>query len=258
MKRLAPRAGASSARALASQFPDVKHREILETVVHDIGMDRLGFDAIRKADFGERYGLPAAKTKRSGVPGTATKETRPRGADGAAKTQATKATAVPSAAQRALATGDPRAVKRLLRDFTPRGKRREKLVALKNEIVQLDITKTPLAFCFVLRSMFEISAKVYCADHTPSGGPSLAKATGEDRHLVDVLRDITKHLTKNNSDRALVKELHGAMSELGKSNGILSVTSMNQLVHNPRFSVSPSDLATVFANIFPLLEEMNG
>ena len=47
------------------------------------------------------------------------------------------------------------------------------------------------------------------------------------------------------------------MTELGKSEGILSVTSMNQLIHNPRFSVGTSDLAVVSANIFPLLEAMS-
>jgi hypothetical protein len=51
--------------------------------------------------------------------------------------------------------------------------------------------------------------------------------------------------------------LHGAMAELGRSEGFLSVTSMNQLVHHPRFSVAPSDIAVLFGNIFPLLEAMN-
>jgi hypothetical protein len=128
---------------------------------------------------------------------------------------------------------------------------------LKEEIVTLDLRRTPLAFCFVLRSMFELSAKAYCADHTASGGPSTTKPSGEERHLVDVLRDITNHLTKNKTDRAKLKELHGAITELAKPEGILSVTSMNQLVHNPRFSVTTSDLAVISANIFPLLEAMS-
>lgn len=72
-----------------------------------------------------------------------------------------------------------------------------------------------------------------------------------------MLRDVTKHLTNNQSDKAKVKLLHGAMTELAKSEGILSVTSMNQLVHNPTFSVAPSDLAIVVGNGFPLLAAMN-
>jgi hypothetical protein len=105
--------------------------------------------------------------------------------------------------------------------------------------------------------MFEISAKAYCNDHTSTGGPAMVKSDGMDRSLVDVLRDIVTYLTKNSTDKAKIKVLHGAMTEIGKSEGILSVTSMNQLVHNPRFSIVPGDIATVFNNILPLLEEMN-
>jgi hypothetical protein len=53
------------------------------------------------------------------------------------------------------------------------------------------------------------------------------------------------------------KVLHGAMAELGRSDGLLSVKSMNQLVHNPAFSVIPKDICTLFGNIYPLLEAMN-
>ena len=159
--------------------------------------------------------------------------------------------------ERAVATGDPRAVRRLLNEFQPVGKKREKLVALLNEAVRLDLKKTPFAFCFVLRSMFEISAKVYCDDHASSGGPVATKPNGQEKTLAQLLGDITKHLTKNNADKEKVKLLHGAMAELGRSEGLLSVTSLNQLVHNPRFSVAPFDIAVLFGNIFPLLEEMS-
>jgi hypothetical protein len=51
--------------------------------------------------------------------------------------------------------------------------------------------------------------------------------------------------------------LHGAMTEIAKTEGILSVTSMNQLVHNTTFSVTTGDVCTTFGNIYPLLEAMN-
>lgn len=259
MKRVAPRLGLSNATALAGSYPNVKYRDEVESIIHDIGLEQLGFERIRNkdADFAMGYGLPAVKatggaTKgKGGAQSAGTKA----GANKAAAAAATRRKQ--AAAQKAIATGDPRAVKRLFQDFEPRGKKRDKLVALKEEIVTLDLRRTPLAFCFVLRSMFELSTKAYCADHAASGGPSTTKASGEDRHLVDVLRDITSHLTKNKTDRAKLKELHGAITELAKPEGILSVTSMNQLVHNPRFSVATSDLAVVAANIFPLLEAMS-
>ncbi len=108
-----------------------------------------------------------------------------------------------------------RAVQRLLKDFAPRGKKREKVETLRIEAVNLDVNKTPLAFCFVLRSMFEVSAKAFCADHA-AAGLKATKSDGSDKSLADLLRDITNHLTKNNSDKAMVKALHGAMAELGK------------------------------------------
>jgi hypothetical protein len=74
---------------------------------------------------------------------------------------------------------------------------------------------------------------------------------------VDVLRDITRHLTNNNKDKVMVKALHGAMTALGTPTSLLSVTSMNQLIHNPKFSVDGASVSTVFANVFPLLEAMN-
>jgi hypothetical protein len=254
MKRLAQRVGVGSAPALAKEYPAVEHLESFEAIIHDIGMDNLGFEDIRQRDrdFAETYGMPPRQTKGAsgGAGGSSSKR------HGKAKSRgATKGTS--AATQKAVATGDPRAVSRLLRDFTPRGKKREKLVALKEEAFKLDLADTPFAFCFVLRSMFEVSAKAYCADHKSTGGPSTTKANGEDRHLVDVLGDITKHITDNGSDKQKVKDLHGAMTELGRSAGILSVTSMNQLVHSPRFSVAPADIAILFGNVFPLLEEMN-
>ena len=250
MKRLAPRLDVAASRGLAEAYPSIKHRHAVEAVIHAIGLEKLGFDRLRNRDldFGVDYGLPAPRKDKA----TAAKTAPP-------KTTATKAKTAPMSAsvERAVATGDPRAVRRLLNEFQPVGKKREKLVALLNEAVRLDLKKTPFAFCFVLRSMFEISAKVYCDDHASSGGPVATKPNGQEKTLAQLLGDITKHLTKNNADKEKVKLLHGAMAELGRSEGLLSVTSLNQLVHNPRFSVAPFDIAVLFGNIFPLLEEMS-
>ena len=50
---------------------------------------------------------------------------------------------------------------------------------------------------------------------------------------------------------------HGAITELARPEGILSVTSLNQLVHNPSFSITEGDICTLFGNIYPLLEAIN-
>jgi hypothetical protein len=250
VKRLAPRLGSSSSRDLADAYPKVKYRAALEKVLHDIGIEMVGFDEVRGADFAVAEGIPApaapataATSGGSGAP-TGTTGTQPssKGTTGGKR--------------KAVSVDDPRAVSRALKKFMPVGHNRDKVVTLLNEAKTLNVGRYPHAFCFLLRSMFELSAKAYCQDHSKSGGPSLNKAGGEERKLADVLRDITKHLTKNNKDKAMVKALHGAMTELGNPHGLLSVTSMNQLIHG-KFVVDGRAVSTVFANIFPLLEAMN-
>jgi hypothetical protein len=102
--------------------------------------------------------------------------------------------------------------------------------------------------------MFEISAKAYFKDHRLL----LRKPDGKEKTLTELLKETVKHLTagKPNTD-PLRRTLHGAMTELAKPTGLLSVTSMNQLIHNSNFIVDETHICTVFANIFPLLEEMN-
>ena len=152
---------------------------------------------------------------------------------------------------------DPKAVYRRLKEFKPRGAGREKIVALLGEIKLLKIDSHPHSFCFILRSLFEISAKVFSEEKKVTGCPSMTKANGNDKTLADGLRDIVGFITTNSTDKAKMKLLHGALTELAKQDGILSVTSMNQLVHNPRFSIQANDLCILFSNIFPLLEELN-
>ena len=244
IKRLAPRLECDSSPALAKDYPAVKHRDALEAILHDIGQDRLGFDAIRQkdADFAVAYGIPAATSGGGSGSKGGSKGSGAKGKKGH-----------PPPKPKAYAINDPKAVRRVLRDFVPRGKKREKVVTLRDEAIKLDLRDTPLAFCFVFRSMVEISAKAYCTDN----GLSMTKSGGKEKTLVEILRAAAHHLTKSQSDMAMVKALHGAMTELGKGDGLLSVTSMNQLVHNPRFLVNPSDIAILFGNVFPIVEAMN-
>lgn len=151
---------------------------------------------------------------------------------------------------------DEKSVRRALRGLKPLGQNRSKVVTLKNEALKLKLAENPIAFCFLLRSMFEISGKSYCDDHASAGGPS-AKKDGKEKSLFVLLKDITSHLTQNSSDQAMTKKLHGTLTQLAKADGILSVTSMNQLVHNPSFIITSSDICSLFSNVFPLLEEMN-
>jgi len=73
--------------------------------------------------------------------------------------------------------------------------------------------------------------------------------------LKELLQGVTNHLTTNN--RAMAKTLHGGMTELSQPDRLLSVTSMNQLVHHSTFSVVPQDVCRLFHNVYSLLEQMN-
>jgi len=253
-KRLAPRIGLTSSRDLADGYPKVKYRVALEKVLHDIGSEMVGFEEVRGADFAVADGIPASTSQSSA---NAASSGSGQGQGTSSGTQQGSSSSGGTAKRKAVSIDDPRAVSRALKKFAPVGNNREKVVKLLNEAKTLSVGKYPLAFCFLLRSMFELSAKAFCQDHGKSGGPSMFKANGEERKLADVLRDITKHLTNNNKDKVMVKALHGAMTDLGNPTGILSVTSMNQLIHHPKFVVDGRSVSTVFANIFPLLEAMN-
>lgn len=269
MKKIAPRLKIKSAPALAVTYPNLPRREALERMAHDIGTGLLTFTALRQGDpIDSTYGVPPA-TPSTGTSGGGAKS----GAGGGASTTSSKGSGATSGKTatgtstgaggttkppKAIAINDPRAVTKVLKQFQPRGNNRDKVAALKAEAAALNIDRTPMAFCFVLRSMFELSAKAYVEDHKTTG-MSLKKPDGKDKSLAELLREITKHLigTGLAKDQAMQKALHGAMAELGGKTGFLSVTSLNQLVHSPSFSVAPHSIAVMFGNVFPLLEAMN-
>jgi len=283
IKKLAPRLGMANAPEMAKKYPKLDHRDSLDLIIKDIGLGTIKFETLRgtSRDFAAAYGIPSLPERQSTEAGDsggssgATSNSSSNGAqqgDGAGTGSGAGGTTAASAGGGSAASGaasgigkkttavsinDPKYVMRMLRKFTPLGPNREKVVALKKEMLTLKLDKAPMAFCFLLRSAFEISAKAYCEDHKKSGGPTSKDPTGNDKKLVDVLRSIVAHLTNNKADREASKALHGAMTELGKSEGLLSVTSLNQLVHNQKFSVLAGDVAGLFGNVHPLLEAMN-
>lgn len=275
IKKLAPRLGLNNAPELTKKYPKVDHRDGLDDIIKDIGLGTIKFETLRGThrDFALPYAIPQLQDKQSagsaggsaGAGATTAGSQQGAGSNSAGSSAAGAGTGGGTAASTnatgkktvAVSVNDPKSVMRTLRKFTPRGANREKVVALKKEMLTLKLDKAPMAFCFLLRSAFEISAKAYCEDHKRSGGPASKDAAGNDRKLVDVLRAIVAHLTNNKTDKEILKTLHGAMAELGKAEGLLSVTSLNQLVHNAKFSILPGDVAGLFGNVFPLLEAMN-
>jgi hypothetical protein len=272
MQKLAVRIGTISPQDFARQYPSIQHRTAVDDVINDIGLGLIQFKHIRSKsiDFAAKYQISLTPTipvatigsgnsvgtsvsagMNAGVSAGVSNVTTP----GSTGTTPVASTAPSISKSTALAITDPRGVIRALKKLKVVGNNRSKVVTLQKEAVKLDLGDHPIAFCFLLRSMFEISAKVYCDEQSPV--ISTIKPNGKEKTLAEILSAVTTHLTGNGADKVLVKILHGAQTELTKPDGILSVTSMNQLVHNQRFSVTAGDISSVFGNIFSLLEAMN-
>ena len=249
LQKLVPILKARDAAQLASSYPR-KNKNLFDGILFAIGIKNLMFKDIRDVSqvwvtaYGLTTPIPAGtlskgSSRSSGTAGTRTSR---------AKNKSSSTATYPS--------NDPGSVQKKLASYKVKGLGREKVAMLLNEIRTLKLGKHPHAFCFLLRSLFELSAKAYCVDHKKRGGPDPKKKSGLDKPLAVLLKNIVKHLTDNEPDKA--KALHGAIAELAKKEGLLSVTSMNQLVHHPSFSISPPDICILFGNVFPLLEELNG
>lgn len=282
LRKVYERTEFASVSDLVKAYPKINHRLALEEILLDIGQERIGYKQIRDkdVDFLLSYGLspkvdypkadetPAFDGTPTGKDGTSTDgastpspntPTHPTSSKDANSTTPDK-TDTPTHLQpekpKSPQLGTPKYVKGVLRKFNPKGNR-QKVVALKVEMCELNIQKTPMAFCFLLRSAFEISAKAYANDNGISIEKINKKGDAQNKTLAELLKEIVDHLTGNGKNKGMEKELHGALTEITKSEGILSVTSMNQLVHGPTFSIPAGDICTIFGNIFPLLEAMN-
>jgi hypothetical protein len=275
MQKLSVRFGATNPADLAAKYPTLTHVNALEDILLNTGLRLISFEMIRSTtvDFAVKFGLPPIPapvpatpivtpaspvitptlTPPAGIANPTTSSPGPTNTStpvtASPTTPAATPTSVPSTPAAALNT--PKSVINKMKMFIPMGQGREKVVTLRDEMVKLNIKNTPIAFCFVLRSLFEISVKAYFTDNNLS----LRKSDGNQKSLLDMLKEAKTHITARNS--GMVRSLHGAITELGRPAGLLSVTSMNQLVHNPAFSIREGDICSLFGNIYPLLEALN-
>ena len=285
LRTIIKRINYNSIAELTKAFPKIKHRKDLENLIRDIGLQVFGFKEIRSKteDFAAAYNIPVDSTNSqhtnttqpnnststnqgnqhsasqdSSMSGNGTQATSSasNGGKSTSNTSTGNKSTTGTNKTKAYAIHDQRNVTQTLKKFNPKGNDRQKLVTLRDELKKLKVKSNPIAFCFILRSMFEISAKIYCKENSIPTTQTKGSVQ-RDKSLKQLLSAVTTHLTSNNSNHGMVKVLHGANSELAKTNGFLSVTSMNQLVHNPSFSIAPHDIFTLFNNVYPLLEAMN-
>lgn len=288
IRKLYKRMGYDSVSELVEKYPKIEKVKELENILLGVGTQIISFETVRskKQDFGELYGIPAPIDEQEDIDNeekpASTNNIEHPGVPAAASPQSGNNTNINSPtpvnspnpvvetptnnnvpnnntntskkSPKALPIGDPRNIKKELRKFQPRGNNREKVASLRDEMKKLNINDTPMAFCFLLRSIFDISAKAYCIDH---GLERVYKKSGYEKSLHDLLDQITKHLIGTPPNKEVERELHAAMSELSDKYGILSVTSMNQLIHNPKVVIKADDIPVLFSNIFPLLKAIN-
>jgi len=251
LPKLYPCLGCESSEKLLKEYPQ-KNQTIIETILYDVGIKRLGFSEIRNEPFwGVNYGFAKKEPPTQDAPNKKPDSGNPNNTGNEPNNPS-----VIKTKKIVYALTDIKSVYKKLKELKPVGNNREKVVSLLNEMRKLRIDAHPFSFCFLLRSMIEISAKEYCKDHKKEGLNS-KKTDGNDKELLDLLRDIVNFMTPNKKDKDRIKLFHGVMTELSKKDGILSVTSLNQLIHNPNFSIQSTDICILFHNIFLLLEEMN-
>jgi Txe/YoeB family toxin of Txe-Axe toxin-antitoxin module len=274
LQRISPRYK-KTPRELTETYPKLRPRTGIEAMLLDIGLNTITFETMRTQNALDNYGLPplpeAAPTGSSsgsaGNTGTAAAGGAVGGANNGSSANSSDQTGTGANAQaNAGLGGKPAAaplnsqasIMKALGKLKIVGANRDKVVTLRDEARRLKLEKNPLAFCFLLRSMFEISAKAYCKDQEGAGCPKSTRPDGSDRPLASVLRDIAEYIKKSNPGKEMERQLHGAMTELGASDRLLSVDSMNQLVHNPSFTTDLNSICTVFHKILPFLQIMNG
>lgn len=285
LRHVHSRLGHESISDLAKSYPQINSREKLEEILRDIGLEFLGFKEIRSSEdtFHLNYGLTPISGSDEEEKKTDTVSSEDVHNQQNISTNASPIGSVQSQVGQneasnlshgasltgfalqpvrgpkkdiAYAICDQKHVNQVLKKFSPQGSNRQKIVSLRDELKKLKVSDNPIAFCFLLRSMFEISAVIYCEENSIS--TTEGKKGGEkNKDLKSLLSAVTDNLTQNSKNKPMVKVLHGAKAELTKSEGFLSVTSLNQLVHNRTFSIAPADIFTLFNNVYPLLEAMN-
>jgi hypothetical protein len=175
LRSIAPRFGYKAIHDLVKAYPKITLRDELEGLLLDIGLEQFGFNEIRDkhSDFAEPYGippLPQPAATASPTPGTSSAtattpanspSTSPQPSSTLASNTTSSATQPTSSRSstprpKARATDDAKYVASLLRNFSPSGTNRQKVVTLRDEIKRLKINENPIAFCLLLRSLFEI------------------------------------------------------------------------------------------------------
>lgn len=263
VKKMAPLMGKKNSKELADAYPkemSQKHAATIEHVIYDIGMEHVQTRDFRNEAWVSKYGLGS-----SGKPGISEEQPRGKSNDKTAVDKRVKPGT--SGKAKAPAVTDPKSVSKRMGSLGIHGFGREKLQSLRIEATKINLKHGGHAFCFLLRSMFEISARAYCMDHKAAGlsfkytadvvskkGKTVHRK-GEVKALKVVVGEVVAHIVVNDPEKKGV--LNKALSVMSKTDSPLSIDSLNHLIHSNDYSVNINDICVHFNNVYPLLEAMN-
>lgn len=259
LQKIATRLGIPSARGVVDEaLKTPALQKLLGTIIHDIGTDTLKTRELRSPSWGPTYKLPVAPTSKSAAP-TVPTTLESTVAAGSIPGAPPASTAVPTVAAstttrvlKTLSLSDPQSVRRELRKLTPKGKSSSKVVDLLFEAKKLKLEQTPICFCLLLRSMFEISVRDYCsANKIPFN--KIKNGKTKEKSLSDLLVDAGNHVISKSSDPTIKGLIRAASIEIKNPHGVLSIPVMNALVHSPTATITSGHIVVGFHKIFPLL-----
>ena len=184
----------------------------------------------------------------------------PQGLNGQTDPTASTKSSLPSTKSSA-STKTKRGVKDLLRKIVIKneeGAERHKLLILRDEMIKLDIMKTPNAFAVILRSFLDTASYIYCSKHIEN--------MRKDSDLGSRIQHAVQHIKANVPEWRMLpsakKQIDTAANHLTAPIGgaDLSVSTLNGIVHShdPGSVISPKSLMDELPKVIPLLRALTG
>lgn len=166
-----------------------------------------------------------------------------------------------SSTKSSASTKTERGVKDLLRKIVIKneeGAERHKLRILRDEMIKLDIMKTPNAFAVILRSFLDTASYIYCSKHIEN--------MRKDSDLGPRIQQAVQHIKANVPEWKVVpsakKQIDTAANHLTAPIGgaDLSVSTLNGIVHShdPGSVISSKSLMDELPKVIPLLRALTG
>lgn len=280
LRIIQPKTTYSSALEIVEKYPNIYFKGLLDELIIKIGLKQIGFQEVRAINFTDEIGLDSlkitlekaidektenstndlkviSKTEKNITPKVDEKINPIVQQNNLNVENPTLNLVTTNIASRkvpkSFPVDDVRSVKNRLKTFIPTRENRDKVLTIKKEMLSLNIENNPLAFTLLLRSMLEISAKLFAKENSIS----TKKPNGFDKSLEELVKEIYNKLISIDKSEDFKKSLYSAKAEITGETGILSITSMNQLVHNKNFMVTSQQVSIGFSNIFPLLQQLN-